>query len=256
MERNIDVFFDKVSTEFHKYLHHQDFEAVVLKDTDKFTRFSIGKELNTRFENETKAWQENHINDIFQRIIMADLIEKFENIHRNLHSIKDDLKGFKTPFDVDNKIGKALASGASGAGVIGSFLMQRVISHPGVVFSIATVGLISGIVFVSLLKLELVDDFDTVRSNAFQARRDVFTTDKIQRILKKEYFDGIQKIIKAFLEGELEKEIMKIKENISTMRNKQGFFQSEKKTLSYLQSTVTKKMESLHQIECMDIKPA
>lgn len=255
MDRNIEKFFDEVSTEFHKYLERADFKAVVLKDTEKFTRFSIGKELNTRFENETKTWQEKHINDIFQRSIMADLIEKFENIHRKLHYIKDNLKGFKTPFDVDNKIGKALASGASGAGVIGSFLAQRLVSNPGFVYGLATVGILSGIVFGSLLTFELVDDFDTVRRNAFQARKDVFTKEEIQRLLKKEYYDGIRKIIKAFLEGDLEEEIIKIEKNILTMENEHGFFKSKKETLSSLQSIVVRQMERLQQIERIDIKP-
>lgn len=229
MERNIDVFFDKVSSEFHEYLHNGDFKAVVLKDTDKFTRFTIGKELNTRFENETKAWLEKHIDDIFQRLIMANLIEKFKDIHRSLHSIKDNLTGFRTPFDVDNKIGITLASYASGAGVIGSFLIQRIISNPGFVFGIGTVGVLSGIVLFGVLTLELANDFDTVRRDAFKTRIDVYTEDRIQRILRAKYYDGIQKIIKAFLEGDLEKEIIKLRENISAMRNKQGFFQSEKK---------------------------
>lgn len=240
MDENIKAFFKKVSAEFHKYLHHTDFKAVVLKDTDKFTRFSIGKELNTRFENETKAWQENHINVIFQRSIVADLMEKFEIIHITLHYIKDNLKGFKTP------------SSASRAGVICSFLVQRLVSNPGFGYGLVTVGILSGIVLGSL---ELVDGFDTVRRKAFQTRRDVFTKKEIQSLLKKEHYDGIQEIIKNFLEGDLEEEIKKIEENKLTMENEHGFFKSKIETLSSLQSIVVMQMERLQQIERINIKP-
>lgn len=60
--------------------------------------------MDTRIENETKAWQEKHIEGIFRETCMADLIEKSENIQRTLHEITDNLKGLQTPFDVDNKI--------------------------------------------------------------------------------------------------------------------------------------------------------
>lgn len=62
-------------------------------------------------------------------------------------------------------------------------------------------------------------------------------------------------IIRAFLEGDLEKEIIKIKENIKTMQNCHEIFKSEEETLSTLQSTVVRALERLHQIEDIDIKP-
>lgn len=228
---------------------------MVLKDTNHCTRISIGQELDARIEKETITWQEKNIDGIFQTTIMADLVEKFKDIHRNLHSIKDNLKGFKTPFDVDNKIATALASGfiPSGAGLIGSLLLKRIISHPGVWIGIAAGGILSGVLFTSLVAFEAVDDFQTVRNNAFHTRISVFTKEEINRTLREYYFDGIQKVIKAFLEGDLKKELIKIEENIIMLKNDHEILKSQKETLSSLQSTVAKKIERLQQIGQIDI---
>lgn len=198
-----------------------------------------------------------HLNEIFERTIMADLISKFEKIHRSLHSIKDNLKGFKTPFNVDKKIATAVASGVlpSGAGVIGSFLIRSIISHPGVLIGIATFGIVTGVLFSGLVAFEVVDDFETLRDKAFKARINVFTEEEIKRRLKKEYYDGVKRIVSAFLEGDLEKEIINIKVNIKTMKTDSKSFKSEKKTLSTLKSTVDKELERLQKIESTDIKP-
>lgn len=228
---------------------------VVLENTSDLTRFSIAKELNYRIEVETTAWQERHIDDIFQETIMGDLIEKYENLQKSLHSIKENLKGFKTPFDVDNKVISVIASGvlSSGAGLLGSFLVKRVVSDPAVLFGIASAGIVGGLVISGLVAFDVVDDFDTVRQNAFKARINAFTKEKLKGSMRKRYVGVCQKIIKAFLEGELEKEIIKIKENISTLRKDHNTFKSEKETLSLLRSTVTEKIKHLEKLEITDI---
>lgn len=186
---------------------------------------------------------------------MEDLLEKYKNIHKSLHSIKDNLKGFKTPFDVDNKIISVVASGviSSGAGLLGSFLIKRVVSKPAVLFGIASAGILGGIVITGLVAFDVVDDFETVRQKAFEARINAFTKDKLKSSLRKRYVGVCQKIIRAFLEGELEKEIIKIKENISTMRKGHDTFKSERETLSLLRSTVTEKIKHLQKLEVTDI---
>lgn len=239
----------------HGYLHHNEFRAAVLNGTDNFTRLTIGTELNTRIEKQTIAWQKKHIDEIFQKTIMKDLKQKFENLHRSLHSIKDDLKGMKTPFDVENRIGTAIASGVipSGAGLLGSFLINRIVSNSGVMIGIATAGILSGIFLSSLITYDAVDRFEVVRENAFRARVNAFTKKGIKDTLRREYFEKIKEIIRAFLEGDLENEIIKIKENIITMKNEHGFFKSEEETLSLLQSTVIQKIERLQQIGRIEI---
>lgn len=195
------------------------------------------------------AWQEAHIDDIFQKTIMGDLLEKFKNIHISLHSIKANLKGFETPFDVIIKINSVLASTEVG---LVSFLIIRAVSvlHS---FGIAAAGILGEIVITGLVAIDVVDDFDTVRQNTFKAIINVLTKENLRSYLRKRYVGVCQKIIRAFLEGELEKEIIKIKENISTMRKGHDTFKSERETLSLLRSTVTEKLEHLQKLEVTDI---
>lgn len=239
-------------------MHHPHFKAAVLDNTGDLTRFSIAKELDSRIEVETTAWQERHIGDIFQETIMGNLLEKFENLHKSLHSIKENLKGFKTPFDIDIKItGSLIASGVIsyvyGAGLLGSFLVKRVVSGLAVLFGIASAGIVGRLVSSGLVAFDVMDDFDTVRQKAFEARIDAFPKEKLKNSMRKIYVGVCQKIIEAFLEGELEKEIIKIKDNFSTMRKEHDTFKSEKETLFLLRSIVTEKTKRLQKLEITDI---
>lgn len=234
----------------HDYLHHNEFRTAVLNGTDNFTRVTIGKELDARIEKETIAWQKNHINDIFQKTIMKNLIEKLENMHRTLHSIKDNLKGMKTLFDIENRVAAAIASGLkpSGCGLLGSFLINRIVSNSGVMIDIANVGILSGIFLSSLIAYDVVDRFEIVRENAFRARINAFTKKDIKDTLRREYYEKINKIIRSFLEEDLKNEIIKMKENITMMKNEREFYKYEEETLSLLESSVIQKIEHLQQI--------
>lgn len=59
--------------------------------------------------------------------------------------------------------------------------------------------------------------------------------------------------METFLEGDLKREIERINDNISRMRDKQALFKLKEETLSSLQSTVIQKIELLQQIERIDI---
>lgn len=186
---------------------------------------------------------------------MKDLIEKFKSMHRTLHSIKDNLRGFKTPFDVENKITAAIASGVipSGAGPLGRFLINPIVSNSRVLIGITNAGILSGIVLPGLAMIDVVDEFEVFREKAFSARINACTKKAIKTTLRGEYFETIKKTIRAFLEGDLENEIIKIKENIITMKNQNEIFKSEEETLSLLQSNVIQKIERLQQIGRIDI---
>lgn len=101
--------------------------------------------------------------------------------------------------------------------------------------------------------MNVLDDFETVCRNAFQEKIDALTMDTIKRALRNKYVKEIQIIISTFFEGKLEKEIIKIKENISTMRDKDDSLISVKGTLSSLQTNVAQKSEHIKQIGCIDI---
>lgn len=190
---------------------------------------------------------------------MEYLFEKFESIHRSLHSIKDNLKGFQTPFNVDTKIIPVITwTIKSQVGGLNALLMGlRLISGISeikrlILQGIVAAGIVGGIIFSGLM-IARADDFETTREKAFQARVDALTNKKVKYFLREYYFEPIQKIKRAFLEGDLEKEMNKIKENISSMRNKHKTYISQKEILSSMHQTVIQKIERLKQIGCIAI---
>lgn len=110
----------------------------------------------------------------------------------------------------------------SRAGLLGSFLINRIVSNSGITIGVTTTGILSG--------KFLVDGFEIVRENAFNARIYAFTKKDIKYSLKREYFETIKNIIKAFLEMDVENEIIKIKINIVTMKNQHEFLKSKEDT--------------------------
>lgn len=124
---------------------------------------------------------------------------------------------------MENRTPTAIASGVipSRAGLLGNVLINRIVSNSRIMIGITTAGILSG----KLIKYSL----------------------------KREHFEIIKNIIKAFLERDLENEIIKIKINIVTMKNQHEFLKSKEDTLSLLQSTVIQKIERLQQIGCIDI---
>lgn len=202
-----------------------------------------------------KHGRKSTLRKFFKKKLWQILWKNLKKIHRTLHLIKDNLKGFKTPFDVDNKISRVLISGVihSGAGFGVSVVLYRIAKMAAVLVTVAAVGVCTRLVMAGLEKLDLVDDFDTECSNAFSARVNFFTVEEIQRNLTKAYFYRIKEIMETFLEGDLKREIERINDNISRMRDEQALFKLKEETLSSLQSTVIQKIELLQQIERIDI---
>lgn len=212
---------------------------------------TIGKELNTCIENMIKTWQKEHIDEIFQKIIMGDLIRIIENIHKSLRSTKGS---FKVPIDLENsRISKAVALGerTSVAGLIGSFLINSIGPLTVSATGFATAGILSG---MGLVAFNVSNDFETVRENKFEERIKAFTKEKTQRTLRKEYSDKIWSIIITCLDGYMKEKIIKIRENISTLKNKQAYFKSERTTLLSLQSTVIQNIRRIREIESIAIR--
>lgn len=216
--------------------------------------------MDVRIEKYLKAWQEQNIDEIFQEVIMEYLFEKFESIHRSLHSIKENLKGFQTPFDVDSKIIPAIASVIKSGFSLNLELLViglKLISENSevnrkVLQGIAAAAIVGGIIFSGPM-IARADNFETTREKVLQARIDALTKDKVKYVLRENYFEAIQEMKRAFLEGELEKEMNKIKENISSMRNEHNTYISQKEILSSMHKTVVQKIERLKQIGCIDI---
>lgn len=83
---------------------------------------------------------------------MVDFMEKFEKIYRILYLIKDNLKGFKIFFDVDNKISRVLVLGVilGGVGFVVSFFLYCVVRMFVVFVIVVIVGILIGLVMVGL----------------------------------------------------------------------------------------------------------
>lgn len=133
---------------------------------------------------------------------MEYLFEKFESIHRSLHSIKDNLKGFQTPFDVDTKIIPVIASAIKSGFSLNLYVLVvglnliSVINRKGLQ-GIAAAGIVGGIIFSGLM-IARADDFETTREKAFQARVDALTNKKLKYFLHEKYFEPIQEMKRAF----------------------------------------------------------
>lgn len=95
---------------------------------------------------------------------MGDFIEKYENFQKFLYLIKENLKGFKIFFDVDNKVILVIVFGVlfSGVGFFGSFLVKCVVFDFVVLFGIVFVGIVGGLVIMGFVVFDVVDDFDIV----------------------------------------------------------------------------------------------
>lgn len=248
IERRIDTFLDNAANQLHQYVHGPDFKSNVLKDVGKWNRITYRQKLNTRIERETLAWQQNHIDSIFRKDIVEDLMKSFENIHRSLHSIKEDLKGFKTPFDVDSKIAILLASVVvtGGAMFLGASMINRTVPHFTITKDIVVVSCaIAGMYDY----FGVVDGFKTVCEKQFQAIIGFLTEYKLKKFLRETYFDVMQNSIKTFLDEDLEQEIGMLKNNIVLMRRRQKSFKSDKDILSSLKSAVIQNITRLKKLE-------
>lgn len=247
MGRNIDKFFDESSEGLHAYIHHPNFQKKVFVFTDVFTRFSINNELDIRIEQETSAWLKKNIEQIFQRTLMDVLIKKFESIHISLHSIKDNLKGHKSPFNVDRKSSRAAASNyrnSPNASIARTVLFLMFSS-----FDVRFTLYIAGEIFGSILAAaNIIETFENIRENAFLAKIGILTKENIRHSLKEKYSEAISNMIKQFLEGDLKAEINKIKENVLTITDERDFYMSEEETLTGLLTTVTENIDRLQEL--------
>lgn len=250
---SIDTFLDEAAKQLHDYIHCPIFKATILQDRDNIPRLAIAKELDTRIEVETMNWQNKRIENIFYESIMKRLTQNFQNIHQQLHSITDEMRGIKTPYD-GNKYTSAIVSCASGTAILGGVVMTRMTSDHKVLLGVAAAAGVVGGLFVSAMStLEVLDDSQTVCINAYEARMKAFTKEKIRVDLKEMYTKSIQKIIEEFLEGDLKDEIHQIKLNITTMQGKLDFYKSEKENIASLQSTVNEALRSLHELERLEV---
>lgn len=257
IEKRIDTFLDEASNQLYEYLHHPNFRAAVLSEThttESSPKLLIEYLVDESFEKETRAWEAEHIDDIFEETLLKYLSQKHKNIRRSLHSVKNNLKGFETPFDEDRKVNTTALLGVIQIPLFRSLFGRdnRFSALTILVCSLTREGV--GETFISTLRaLNIINNSETLCRNALQERINALTLSKLKCTLRKQYVEEIEKIISAFLEGDLEREIIKIKGNILSIRYEHDFYKSVRGTLSSLQTSVIQKIERLQQIGRIDV---
>ncbi|XP_062581662.1 mitofusin-1-like [Saccostrea cucullata] len=254
LHESVDNFLGGTAKALYQYIHSENFRSRVLQDIEKYSRFTIGGELDARIEKETLSWQQENIQKMFSSEILERLTENFILIQESLHNIKDKMKGFKSPFDVEDKLGSVLISliAPSGTAVAGSMAMMYMSVSPKAAQAVAAAGVVTGLVVTGLVALDVLDDYEEVVKNAYKARIDKLTQPKIKKKLRKTYEKRFKDIIKSFLEGDLKREIDDLSNSVETTKSKIEFYKEEEKVLLSLSakiSNIRERAENLKNVE-------
>lgn len=212
--------------------------------------------MDSRIKHETYSWQQENIEEMFKREVMKKITEKFINIHESLHRVTDKMRGFTSPFDVEKKLASALVSffAPSGTAIAGSILMAQLSVNRNAAIAVTATGLVSGVVFSGLVGFGVLDDVHSTIENAYKARVQRLTTNKIKQSLTKTYATGLENIVQNFLEGDLMEEINDLKRTLASMRNRVDYFQKEESNLMSLSSEISKIRNRLKNLENTEVK--
>ncbi|XP_061165560.1 dynamin-like protein 2 [Saccostrea echinata] len=256
LQESVDNFLEDTTEALFQYIHSAEFKASVLQEIEKHTRFTIGGELSNRIEKATLSWQQENIERMFTSQILQKLTENFIQIHESLHNIKNKMRGFRSPFDVEDKLGPVLLSliAPSGTAVAGSLAMIYMSVSPKAAQAVAAAGVVAGLVMTGLVALDVLDDYKTVTKNAFKARIDKLTKPKIRQTLHKTYEERFKKVVKSYLEGDLKREIDDLSINIESTKNKIEVYKEEESVLLSLSSDVSKIRERAEIFKNIEIK--
>ncbi|XP_056002432.1 uncharacterized protein LOC125662397 [Ostrea edulis] len=251
-----DDFLEGTTIALHRYIHSQEFKTQILQDIDKYARFKIGSEIESRIEKKTYRWQKKNIINMFKRDVMGKVAEKIIDIPESLHRITDKVKGFTSPFDVENKIGSTLVSflAPSGTAIFGSILMTQLSVSRNAAIAVAATGLVGGLVYSGLVALDVLDDVDTTIENAYNARVERLTNGNIKQSLTKAYAEGLNNILQNFLEEDVKEEIDNLERLVAYTGKRVEYFRKQESDLIPLSSEISKIRERLNELENTQVK--
>ena len=255
LQQTIDIFLCTAAERLYTFVHTEQFKREIFFDTEKISRFGIEQELKLRVEKKITSWHRENIVNIFLETLLEIHGERFQQIHERLHVIKDDMQGIKTPFTAYPRITAALTSsiGSSGTGLLGGLVVSRYLGSPYAAVGVATVGILGGMLAAGLA-LNVNDNFDTIRENAFKRITDTFSKAKMWEGMRKSYENVFKTITKTFMDGELQKEICNLNENIDTMLNHLDDYRKEEAALRVLSSKISHYVEELSVVFRMKIR--
>lgn len=132
--------------------------------------------------------------------------------------------------------------------------MTHLSVSPKAAIALAATGLLSGMIVSGLVMIDALDDEETAIENAYRARVERLTTDKIKQSLTKAYAEGLRNIIRNFLERDLKEEIDNLKLSVESKRNKIKQFQQDESNLISLRMEVSKIRNRLKELDNMELK--
>ena len=240
----------------YRFIHTGSFKKGILANTEKLTRIGIEMELKSRIEQKITVWHDENIEHIFLETFFNIHGERLKKILEKLHVIKDDMQGIKNPFTAYQRITAALASSisSSGTGILGSLVVSRFLGSPYAAVGVAGVGIVGGLLVAGLGALNLQDDFDTIRANAYTAIMDTLSKENIQKEMRASYENDIKTVIQTFMEGELQKEINNLNKNIDTMLRHLDDYRNDEVALRNLRSKISLYIEKLNVVARMKIQ--
>lgn len=216
LDEKVLCFIDAVADQLHEYIHHPNFKENMLENVEKSWRFKVNVDVKEHIETETKQWEERHMHTIYDDIFVKKLNAKLQNICGSF--AENLMKGFKLPYDPENKIIKGILFSA--VSIVGGFVARALIFEPPVAVGVATFG----IIFTGLLNFGYISDFKTVCEHAVNAGIETLSKDQIKQKLKERYENALKKNVEEALKTmkveieKLEKERQK-KETENTVNN-------------------------------------
>lgn len=224
----------------YAYVHTEQFKRDVLHDTDKITRFGIGKVLTSRIENQVTSWHRQNIKNIFLETFLERHGERFRKIHEKLHIIKNGMQGIKTPFTDYPRIATALVSsiGSSGIGIIGGLAISGLLLSPYLAVGVAAAGIAHGALSASLVLFDIPDDFDIIRDRTFTKIIHNLSRERIKKEMRSGYENEFKTIINAFIEEEIQVQIDNLNRNVDIMLKNLDDYRKQKAVLLSLESEV------------------
>lgn len=224
-DEHVNRFIDKVTKEFHMHVNSQTFKSKILNNVGQSLRLTVGIDIDADIEDKTKTWQVENVQRIYQEIVIRRLNSKLSRISKELKG--DLMKGFQTPFDIDQKFLKSALQGA--VSIAGGVALRVLLFEPKIALTVAA----SGLLITSLANFGYMRDFETVRREALEVRIKNLTT-KIRKTFENSYAPKIR--------NNMEDALNKLRTQLALLKEKENFLQRK-------HDDNTKKMEMFSAID-------
>ncbi|XP_062610955.1 uncharacterized protein LOC134272802, partial [Saccostrea cucullata] len=253
-QESVEQFLEETTEDVYQYIHSREFKSLVLDGIEKYSRFTIGKELDARIEKVTFYRQQEKI-VAFEKNTLQNIAENIVKIQQSLHNIVDKMTGLKSPFDVEDKLGSVLVSlmAPSSTAIAGGLAMMYMSASPKAAQAVAAAGVVTGLVFTGLIALDVFDDYETVIKNAYQARIDKVTTTRIRQSLKTDFTDKFIKVIKNVLEEDFKRDFNPPSATVNSLKREINSYTKAEKGLLSMRLAISKIRSRLEEIKRLEI---